>query len=78
MPTHASFHMNPEAEADVRKLRQAITEARALLGDAADKLRATLQEEVLVAETPVDVEAAIDSAVEAIEAALRRRDSAAP
>jgi hypothetical protein len=71
-------HMNPEAEDDVRKLRQAIAEARELLGDAAEKLRATLQEEVFEAETPLEVEAAIDSAVEAIEGALRRLDSAAP
>ena len=31
-------HMNPEAEADVRKLGQAIAEARALLGEAAEQL----------------------------------------
>ena len=45
MPTHATFHMNPEAEDDVRKLRQAITEARALLGDAAEKLSTALADE---------------------------------
>ena len=73
-----TLYMNPVAEADVRKLRQAIAEARTLLGNAAEKLRATLREEVFVAETPLEVEAAIDSAVEAIEAALRLLDSAAP
>jgi hypothetical protein len=71
-------HVNLEAEADIRKLRQAITEARALLGDAAEKLSAVLADETILVETPVEVEAAIDSAVEAIEATLRRLDSAVP
>jgi hypothetical protein len=70
--------MNPEAEADVRKLRQAITEARALLGDAAEKLRADLRNEAFMAETPVEVEATMEFVVEAIGAALGRLDSAAP
>jgi hypothetical protein len=70
--------MNPEAEADVRKLRQAIAEARALLGEAAESLRAILGQEVFMVETPVEVEAVMESAVEAIGAALCRLDSAAP
>jgi hypothetical protein len=69
--------MSPEAEADARKLRQAIAEARALLGDAAEKLRAILGEEVFMVETPVEVEAVMESAAEAIEEALCRLDSAA-
>ena len=73
-----TLYMNPEAEADVRKLRQAITEARALLGDAVEQLRTILGEEVFMVETPVEVEAVMESAAEAIEAALRRLDSAAP
>jgi hypothetical protein len=73
-----TLYMNPEAEADVRKLRQAITETRGLLSDAAEKLRAVLGDETILVETPVEVEAAIDSAVEATEAALRRLDSAVP
>jgi hypothetical protein len=72
------FHMNPEAEADVRKLRQAIAEARALLGDAAEKLRAVLANEAIMPETPVEAEAVMECAVEAIEAALRRLYFAAP
>ena len=52
-------------------------EARVLLGDAADKLRAVLQDEAFMAETPVEVEAA-ECAVVAIDTALRRLDSAAP
>ena len=73
-----TLYMNPEAEADVRKLRQAITEARELLSDGAEKLRAILAEEVFMAETPLEVDAVMECAVEAIEAALRRLDSAAP
>ena len=73
-----TLYTNPAAEADVRKLRQAITEAKGLLSDAAEKLRAVLGDEAIIAETPVEVQAAIDSAVEAIQATLRRLDSAAP
>jgi DNA-binding MarR family transcriptional regulator len=73
-----TLYMNPEAEADVRKLRQAITEARALLGNAAEKLRADLRDEAFMAETPVEVEATMEFGVEAIAEALRRLDSAAP
>ena len=69
--------MHPEAEADVRKLGQAIAEARALLGDAAEKLRADLRHEAFMAETPVEVEATMEFVVEAIGAALGRLDSAA-
>ena len=78
MPMKPTLYMNPEAEADVRKLRQAITEARALLGDAAEKLRADLRDEAFMAETPVEVEATMEFVVEAIGAALGRLDSAAP
>ena len=73
-----TLYMNPEAEADVRKLRQAITEARALLGDAAEKLSAVLGNEGIMLETPLEAEAVMECAVEAIEAALRLLDSAAP
>ena len=78
MPMKPTLYMNPVAEADVRKLRQAITEARALLGDAVEQLRTILGEEVFMVETPVEVEAVMESAAEAIKAALRRLDSAAP
>ena len=78
MPMKPTLYMNPEAEADVRKLRQAIAEARALLSDAAENLRAILEEEVFRVETPVEVEAVMESAAEAINTALRRLDSAAP
>ena len=64
-----------EVDAERRKLRQASAEARALLGDAAEKLRAVLQEEPIMAETPLEAGAVMESAVEAIDAALRRLES---
>jgi hypothetical protein len=73
-----TFHVNPEAEGNVHNFRQAIAEARALLGDVAENLRAVLRDEALMAETPVEVEAVMESAVEAIGEALRRLDSASP
>jgi hypothetical protein len=72
------LYMYPGAEADVRRLRQAISEARGLLSDAAEKLRAMLGNEGIMPETPLEAEAVMECAVEAIEAALRRLDSAAP
>ena len=73
-----TLYMYPEAEADVRRLRQAITEARGLLSDAAEKLRAALGDESIMPETPLEAQAVMESAVEAIEAALRRLECAAP
>ena len=73
-----TLYMNPVAEADVRKLRQAIAEAKDLLGDAAEKLRAVLGDEFFMAETPLEVQAVMESAVEGVGEALRRLDSAAP
>ena len=73
-----TLYMNPEAEADVRKLRQAIAEARAPLGDAAEKLRAVLGDEFFMAETLLEVQAVMESAVKAVDAALRRLEYAAP
>jgi hypothetical protein len=73
-----TLYMNPVAEADVRKLRQAITETRGLLSDAAEKLRGVLGDETIMPETPLEVQAVMESAIEAIDAALRRFDSAAP
>jgi hypothetical protein len=70
--------MNPAAEADFRKLRQAIAEARALLGEAAEQLRAVLADEGIMPETPLEAQAVMESAIEAIDAALRRLGSAAP
>lgn len=69
--------MNPPLEDDDRKLRQASAEAKALLGDAAGKLREILHDEAIMAETPLEAGAVMESAVDAIGAALRCLNSAA-
>ena len=73
-----AHRVTPELDAESRKLRQASAEARALLGDAAQKLRALLQEEPIMAETPLEARAVMEIAVEAIDAALRQLESAGP
>jgi hypothetical protein len=48
------------------------------LSDAAEKLRDRLEGKLSMPETPLEAQAVMESAVEAIGAALRRLDSAAP
>ena len=67
-----------DLEKENRKLRQANAEARALLGDAAQKLHTIFQEEVFVEETPIEILTAGEIAVEAIGAAIRCLESATP
>jgi len=68
--------VNPEADAETCRLRQASAEARALLRESAEKLRAVLQDELIMEETPMEAWTAMESAVEAIGAAMRRLESA--
>ena len=78
--------MKPEVGDDNRKLRLASTKAKVLLGDAATKLRAALDDQPVMAETPLETQTAMESAVEAMDAALgwlaavgpAKRSSAAP
>jgi hypothetical protein len=49
-----------------------IADTRALLEDAEKRLRAVLQEEAIMAETPVEAEAAMERAAEAIAQAIGR------
>ena len=70
--------MNPQFEHESRQLRQANADARALLGDTGAQLRAMLQDEFMMEHVPMEVEAVMDSAAGAIEAAVRRLESAAP
>ena len=67
-----------DLEKENRKLRQANAEARALLGDTAQKLHTILQEDIFMEETPIEILTAGEIAVEAIRAALRCLESAAP
>jgi repressor LexA len=75
---NSTHHTVAKVEEENRKLCQASAEARALLGDAAQKLHTILQDEVFVEETPVEVLTAGEIAVEAIGAAIRRLESATP
>lgn len=68
----------PEARGESRHLRQAVADAKALLDDAGKQLRAIVQDEVIMAETPMEAQAALESAAEAIGATLRRLESIAP
>ena len=67
-----------DAELENRRLRQATAEAGALLADAAGKLQAVLQDQAVIAETPLEAEAAIRLALEAIAAAQGRLQVALP
>ncbi len=71
-----THNANRKAWSDSRTLRQANAEARALLGVAAGKLHAVLHDDSVMAETPLEAQAAVESAVAAIGAALRWLDSA--
>ncbi len=51
--------MNSTFEDDLRKLRQASAEAKTLLSNAADELRAALKEEPIIAETPLEIVAKV-------------------
>ena len=70
--------MNPKAEAETLGLRQANAEARALLADVVKELRAVLEDELLMEETPIEVWTPMESAAAAIGAALRRLEASGP
>jgi hypothetical protein len=70
------YHANPAAEPEICRLRQAGAEARVILGDAAEKLSTGLEDDAIMAETPVEVSMALDCAAEAIGTALRGLESA--
>jgi hypothetical protein len=57
---------------DPRRVRHSIAEARTLLDDAVGRLQSIIRDEVLLAETPVEIEAAIQIAAERISEAIRR------
>lgn len=70
--------MNPQLDADHRQLRQANTEARTLLGNAAKRMEASLQDEILRAETPMEILTDMERALKDIRKALRWLESAGP
>jgi hypothetical protein len=67
----------PRSNLKMEKLeRRANAEVRALLVEAAEKLRAVLQDEPTMAETPMEVSVAMESAVHTIGLVQRRLESA--
>lgn len=66
----------PEAEAENRSLREASAEARALLGNAVEKLLVIIDDEPIMVETSLEIKDAVESAVEAMRAALRCLEAA--
>jgi DNA-binding MarR family transcriptional regulator len=66
---------NPEAHGESQRLRKAIAEARTVLHDARKHLQGTIQDEPIMAEIPVEADAAISLAVDAIDRAIRRLES---
>lgn len=60
------------------RFRQAADQARALLQDASRRLNEILRDEPVMAETPVEAEAAINIAADAVKAALRELEAVAP
>ena len=69
---------NPEGPNESSELRNAIARAKALLGDAGKQLDIVIQNEAILAKTPLEAQAAIECASEAIHAALRRLASVGP
>jgi repressor LexA len=67
-----------EAQDESCHLRQAVAEAKALLDDAAKQLRGIIESDALMAETPIEAQAAMESAAEAIGTILRRFKSITP
>ena len=69
-------HLNAEeGRNEHRQLRQAMADARALLDNAHQQLQAITQNQAIMAEIPIEAEAAIESATEAMAQAVRRLES---
>ena len=62
---------NPRVEAENRSLREANAKAEKLLGKTVERLLVTIDDKPIMEETPLEVWAAIDCAIEAMRAALR-------
>jgi len=67
---------NPGLETGKGSLREANAQATKLLRQTIEGLLVTVQDEPIMEETPLEVWAAIDSAIEALRAALRCLESA--
>ena len=78
IPMPRDLHRKPFKDATVANLELSrIAEARALLRGARKQLQAIIQDQAIVAEIPLEAEAAIESATEAIAQAVRRLEPTA-
>jgi hypothetical protein len=68
--------MTPRNPSDSPAAQQAIVEATVLLQDAAERLESIRQDEIMTAETPMEVLAAIELAADGIRAGIGRLESA--
>ncbi len=68
--------MVTEMHPDYDSLRTANRDAKALLADAAAKLRNILDDELIAGETPLEATTAMELAIEAIDAAVARLEIA--
>jgi len=68
--------MTVESEKENSNLRAANAEARALLAEAAVRLRAILDDEAIVEGTPIEATTAVELALETIDAAIARLKAA--
>lgn len=73
-----NHHTAPETSDEARTLRQSIVETSEPLRDAAAKLNTILQDRGIMAETPLEAQAVMESTVEAIATAVHRLDSSRP
>jgi repressor LexA len=67
--------MTSENDADNQKLHAVHADALVLLRKAADTLHTALGDEVIMDGTPLETQGAMESAVEAIDAAIRKLES---
>jgi repressor LexA len=70
--------MNPKVEDPGRRLRQANTEARSLLAGAVKRMQASLQDEFMRVDIPMEVLADLELALDDLHKALHWLESAAP
>ena len=67
-----------DLERETHELRQANAQARRLLLEAGETLRAVLQDQAIRAETPMEAWTVMDTVAETMEEVCRRLESAAP
>lgn len=67
--------MGAMAESEHIRARRACVEARGSLTEASDRLRAILQDEAILTETPIEASTAMELALETIDVVLGKLNS---